>query len=451
MIDWGGKDLMTHLLVVGPPRSGKTSGVLKPMIAQLLELKAKGVPLGLTVIEPKGDLAYFAAEIARRRGWNPVHIDPLPRDYRGYAVSEYESAAMNPLSQPESVAMESFVRVVHALMESGRQEAFFPLVQETVIRYVVRLAKRVYGDDVDVVKITELLRTEDALKKAKDALEKIVRENPEADAEHTVKNFEILNWFTNEYFHPNLKTEYRRYTMGVRVTLENLISHPAMRQVLSAKGKIDFDAHLENGGILAINTALGYLGKSGDALGIFALMSFQDAIFRRPGTEETRTPHFLIIDEAGRYITPDFERLLSLAPEYRVSVILAVQTIGQLEVASGKYSAQAMRRIILTNTRSRIVFGGIGAEDAEIFEREFGIEESERVSVSRKYASILPSQVMKQEVEKPRYSKTEIQELRSDTFLARMLKDRTLQPPVLGRVKYLPRNYLDTLGKGDVL
>ncbi|MBT9282536.1 MAG: type IV secretory system conjugative DNA transfer family protein [Hydrogenibacillus schlegelii] len=40
---WSGKDLFMHMLIIGPPRSGKTSIILKPMIYQLFKLKASGV------------------------------------------------------------------------------------------------------------------------------------------------------------------------------------------------------------------------------------------------------------------------------------------------------------------------------------------------------------------------------------------------------------------------
>ncbi|RKJ47311.1 type IV secretory system conjugative DNA transfer family protein, partial [Butyricicoccus sp. 1XD8-22] len=87
----------------------------------------------------------------------------------------------------------------------------------------------------------------------------------------------------------------------------------------TGKGDIDIDKHFEEGGVLAVNTALGMLRKSGDAFGQFVIMHLQNGTFRRPGTERTRVPHFLIVDEYSRYINPDVEIFLSLAAEYRVA------------------------------------------------------------------------------------------------------------------------------------
>src|SRR5690606_32693826 len=109
--------------------------------------------------------------------------------------------------------------------------------------------------------------------------------------------------------------------------------------------------------------------------GMFSAMHLQNGAFRRPGTEKTRTPHFLIIDEYSRYINPDVELFLSVAAEYVVSGVFATQSLGQLEIESGKISGRAMKRAILTSCRNKIAFGGLSAEDAKEFAEEFGKDE----------------------------------------------------------------------------
>lgn len=72
------------------------------------------------------------------------------------------------------------------------------------------------------------------------------------------------------------------------------------------------------------------------------------------------------------YINPDIERFLSIAAEYRVACVFAVQTFSQLEIASGSLNAKAMKTAILTNCRNKISFGGITSDDAEYFSKELG-------------------------------------------------------------------------------
>ena len=56
-IIWQGSDCFTHMLAVGPTRCGKTATILKPMIYQLFLQKKRGVPLGLSVLNPLSGLA----------------------------------------------------------------------------------------------------------------------------------------------------------------------------------------------------------------------------------------------------------------------------------------------------------------------------------------------------------------------------------------------------------
>src|SRR5699024_3069359 len=66
------------------------------------------------------------------------------------------------------------------------------------------------------------------------------------------------------------------------------------------------------------------------------------------------------------------ERFLSIARSYRVAGIFATQSLGQLELESGKISAKAMKRAIFTNCRNKIAFGGMSHDDALEFAEEFG-------------------------------------------------------------------------------
>lgn len=49
-------------------------------------------------------------------------------------------------------------------------------------------------------------------------------------------------------------------------------------------------------------------------------MHDQGAVFRRTGTEWTRIPQSLIVDEAPRYIKKSFEQLLAI--EFLVATVL---------------------------------------------------------------------------------------------------------------------------------
>lgn len=121
--------MFTHMLVVGPTRCGKTATLLKPMIYQLLLLKKKGVPLGLSVVEPKGDVAAMVAEMCDAMDMPCVHVDPTIT----------HSARFPVMKGDEDDVAEATVTVLKSMF--GKQEAFFATVQELAGRNITKLLK----------------------------------------------------------------------------------------------------------------------------------------------------------------------------------------------------------------------------------------------------------------------------------------------------------------------
>jgi type IV secretory pathway TraG/TraD family ATPase VirD4 len=124
MLQWGGDDAFTHLLCVGPTRCGKTATLLKPIIYQILQQKKAGIPVGLSVVEPKGDMAAMVAEMCEAMEIPYTHIDPDKND----------SHRFNPMIGDTDDVAEATVAVLKGLF--GKQEAFFAAVQELSSRNV---------------------------------------------------------------------------------------------------------------------------------------------------------------------------------------------------------------------------------------------------------------------------------------------------------------------------
>jgi len=60
------------MLILGPTGSGKTSQTILPLINQDMQ----NPEMGITVLEPKGDLAQKAAMMAEHYGRKSVYFDP---------------------------------------------------------------------------------------------------------------------------------------------------------------------------------------------------------------------------------------------------------------------------------------------------------------------------------------------------------------------------------------
>lgn len=418
---WGGSDAFTHTLVVGPTRCGKTALILKPIIFQILEQRAKGIPAGMTVIEPKGDVVRDVKEICDELGVEYHYIDPLYPD---------ESEAINVMKGPKIDIAEATVAVLKSMF--GKQEAFFQYIQELSARKITLLLKTLYGDDVFLIDVLKNLRDEATLKRN---VERLRMKNVDPD---------LVDFFDNELLKGKDAEKFRSLVLGLRAQLDNLMSNEYLQPLISRQSNMDLDEHFEKGGILAVNTALGKLGRAGDAFGQFVAMHMQLATFRRPGTEDTRIPHYLIIDEYSRYINPDVERFLSIAAEYRVAGIFAVQSLGQLEVESGLTNAQAMKKAILTSCRNKIFFGGLSGQDAKEASVELGMDTVKQTE-KRYDGSILrqlqPKMTSDREVEKERFNYTTIMDgIPRFHFIHKLVIDGTSQPPGLAVGKFIPRD-----------
>ena len=175
-------------------------------------------------------------------------------------------------------------------------------------------------------------------------------------------------------------------------------------------------------------------------------MHLQNGTFRREGTEKSRVPHFMIVDEYSRYINPDVEIFLSLAAEYKVSGILATQSLGQLEIESGKIGAKAMKKTIMTNCRNKLCFGGVSSDDAQEFADEFGKDKiivRQSTYKHRVFMPVLfPESYRDTESEEYRFDPTDIMDsLPKYNYIHKMMYDGQMQKPSLAIGDIVPENW----------
>ena len=404
-------DRYLHTMCIGTTGTGKSSRVLKPMIEQDLKAIAKGEKLGVTIIEPKGDFADDVAAMCRSMKVPYIYINPL----------NPATPRFNPMSgEPELVA-EIMRTVLRSLF--GRQEAFFRLNQEVAARNTALLVKKIKGEDATMLDMVETLREQSILAMMVSNLERAEGESA------------LTQYFKTEVM-GDMKDKMQQFTLGLRLQLEDITGNQMMRRVMIGKSDVDLDKHLAEGGVLIINTAMGELGKLGDAFGQFIMMHFQQAVFRRKGTERTRTPHVLYIDEFPRYVNPDFERLLAIGRSYRCATVLALQTTAQMV----HEDRPTFRDIVLETCRNKIILNLGSEEDAKRFSKEFGEYEllKQTPSYKRDGMLIIPWRLdsMREEFRtKERYSYTDLMELPRYHAVVRTVVDGQPQQPVLGKLE----------------
>lgn len=403
-------DRYLHMLVVGTTGTGKTSRVLKPMIWQDLQAIKKGKRLGISVIEPKGDLAADVAKMCEDLGIPYIFLNP----------EDPGSPKFNPLEGDPQVAAEITRTVFRALF--GKQEPFFALNQALAARNTVLLLKAVKGDDVTLLDMANALRDFQYLRALLKQLEGKVGRSP------------LVDYFNSEVL--GMEERAKQFQLGLRLQLDDMINNRMLNNVLCGKSDLDLDEHLEKGGVLIANTAMGTLGALGDAFGQFVIMHLQQAVFRRalPPT----TPHMLYVDEFPRYVNPDFERLLAIGRSFGCGACLAVQTTAQIQLEERR----AFKETVLETCRNKIILNVGSAEDARRFADEFGVEETVIHSKSYNRQGVLIPWAwdsVREEVKpKERYPYTMLMELPKFTAVVRIVRNGQPLKPVLANLHLSP-------------
>ena len=446
------KDRFLHMLILGPTGCGKTSQIILPMVRQDIQNPNWGV----TVLEPKGDLAVKAYMMARHYGREAVYFDP----------SYTNCPKFNPLAGREVDVVENMATTFRMLNPDSPQ--FFLDLNEQTIRNAVKVlkrldkAERVEGKYATFINLSRLLQN--SASQGREIVNKFscIHSKTETEAK---ENVDIASWFLNDYF-PERSKVYEN-TSGIRSQVAKLVSNEYLREVLNPdyekgeRNEVNFDKHLMDGTVICISTAQGTLRDLSRFLGYFIILSLQSAVFRRPGTEDTRRPHSLYIDEFQTYSTPGFSDMLTQGRSYRVSSILATQARAQMAMGGGK-DGKNFVELVSSNARNIILFPGINKDDAKYYSDQFGEYEkvSETVTTSKKTFNPLMGGF-----DKLGYPSESIREDRKMTanfsvtdlifgasvgasfgeIVYCIVKNNSVQPAKVGQISYIPKGLNDKL------
>ena len=431
------EDRFLHMLVLGPTGSGKTSQVLIPLINQ--DIKNDGY--GITVIEPKGDLAEKVFALAKHYNKEAIYFNPTMPDCPYF----------NPLYGPEDEVIENMATTFKMLNPDSPQ--FFQDMNETLIRNALKVIKRLKGNSATLVDLSNLIYNSQG--QGKIMVNQFARLKTDT-VELAKENSEIASWFLSDYFNERSKTY--EHCSGLRSQVTKITSNIHLRRVLNppnGENDVNFEKIIEEGKILAISTAQGDLRDLGRFLGYFIILNFQSAVFKRPGNENTRIPHFLYIDEFQVYSNPGFADMLTQGRSYRVASHLATQNRALMAMGGGR-DGKNFVELVSTNARNVILFPGGNSNDAKYYSTEFGevtkIEVRKSISKPRfnplygfqkmRYPNESISEVEKKEA---RFSLSDIIYKDFGQIVYRIIQNKTVQPPGVGLVSWIPKELNDKL------
>lgn len=337
--------------------------------------------LGITVVENDGKYISDFIGVARNFDIEVYSVDPANAE---------GTLSINPFAIPEAAKVASIIADVLKSMyenEGGGApgDPFFTQVTLDAFQNLAILLKEMYpvlnnGNIASLEDMLELLYNFDRVEEMTEQMKKI----PALEQKYRL----LIAYFEKNFYKPSLningfeipgtrgsgRKDTERFLYGAITQLNNLLRHPGLKKALCGKVNIlDFDKALEDGSVVTACSRKGELGIiQSKAFGMFFILQFQDAVLRRKGNEDSRTPHFLYIDEFPEYINKDMEVMFTLFRKYRCGVTVAIQNLSQLE--KGGKGSNYYRQTVLANTKTQIVFGDTVPEDSEYWSKAFGKE-----------------------------------------------------------------------------
>lgn len=319
--------------------------------------------VGLTYMAPDYESISHIIEVVENYGFKYNLVDP----------ENPNSIGLNPFAFKDpvktSIAISAVLKRMYETNEITVQQAFMQNITSQAIENLSLLLKEVYpkshnGLLPNLEDLLTMLNNFDIVEQFCEKLKKY----PDVAKKYNI----LLTYFKNNFYAGSRgREDTEKALQAASSQLENLLRFEGIKNILCNRThNIDFDNALENGEITLICTRRGDVGAAvNKAFGLFILMLFQHAVISRPGTEKTRIPHFLYIDEFPPFVCKATEDIFTLFRKYRVGTIISAQNLSQFN-QNEKYADY--RQTILANCTTKIVFGNNTPEDNEWWEKEFG-------------------------------------------------------------------------------
>lgn len=325
-------DRRRHMYVIGKTGTGKSTLLANMAINDLKNNE------GLCVIDPHGDLVEMLLNyIPSHRINDVIYFDP---------------------SDPE--------RTVKLNLFEGNNVVHRELIASGIVSVFRKLYAYSWGPRLEYIlrnALLTLLKAETA--RLSDVVDLLTDPGFRA---RTIENLddEILkNFWVNEFdaMQDKLRTEAIAPILN---KVGQFVSSPLVRDVVNArKSSFSIEEAMDQGKIILVNLSQGKLGEdNATLLGAMLITKIQLAAMARVHVaEETRRDFYLYVDEFQNFATDSFTKILSEARKYRLNIILANQYIAQIP--------EEVQKAIFGNCGSIISFV-LGADDANVFTKEFG-------------------------------------------------------------------------------
>lgn len=164
------------------------------------------------------------------------------------------------------------------------------------------------------------------------------------------------------------RRDFADHVESAHTRLSKFLSSPAMRLMVGQKAHgIDFRNAMDKGEIVLVNlgSRAGFSYENARVLGTLLINDLFLSALGRDEKVAARRPFSLYVDEAADFLTNDVAKILDQTRKFGLRAVLAHQRIGQL-----RNQGENIFNAVMGSCQTKIVFGGLSDEDAEIMARE---------------------------------------------------------------------------------
>lgn len=316
--------------------------------------------LGITFMSPDYESTNRMMDVAKNFNLQLNIVDP----------NSDESVGINPFSYGSpgeiAAAISSILSATYSTQHPEQDAVYFQNSASQAVQNLTILLSVMYPrlNNGLLPNLEDMLNMLNNFDLAVDMCKKMEQD------EELAQKYRLQIGYFKKYFYNNneLRNETEKYVHMAITQLDSLLRIQGVNNVLCNRtNNINFDNALANGEVTIICTRRGDLGPVlQKAFGLFFLLAMQRSVLKRPGSESSRIPHILYIDEFPDFLCNATLGLVTLYRKYKVGTIITTQNLQQLN------ATPASQRTILSNCTSKIVFGNLSPEETEFWSQEFG-------------------------------------------------------------------------------
>lgn len=349
------------------PTSGKEDLYKAYMDKMIYSASSSGITyktLGITAVSPDIESTNNMADVAKNFNIPVNIVDPNNPDSPGLNPFIFDDPSLT------SLAISTVLKGMYDTTHMGEEETFransaFQAIENLSILLKVMYPRLHNGDLPNLEDMLKMFNDFDLIEDMCKKMEEI----PELAEKYYLQIGYFKKYF---YTNSNFRDDTEKFVYSAITQLDTLLRIANVRSILCNRtNNLNFDKILANGEVTLVCTRRGDLGSTMyQAFGLFFLLLMQFSVLRRPGNEKSRIPHFLYVDDFADFIGSATEPLFTIYRKYRVGTIISAQNISQLGLKGTPKSKY--RELIMSNSTTKLVFGGVTREESEIWQKEFG-------------------------------------------------------------------------------